>query len=152
MTDVLQKFSTGSVNVLLWVMLGSWLMWPILCGVLGARRKMAAEGAMHGLFWGPFGLLVVLLKKPKHPCPTCGQRTLTVPAEYLPGAVPPPTARAAEDAGFETPPADQPRLRVLDEQPPTPVTSGDWGVPGEAAVDENAEKELEALHAWVNNG
>ncbi len=152
MTEVLQQFSTGSVSVLLWIMLGSWLIWPILCGVLGARRNMAFEGAMHGLFWGPIGLLVVLMKKPRHTCPTCGQRSLTVPAEHLPGASLPPSAITLGGAALDPSAACPPRPRIAEERRSSQSAGSGWDASAEAPEDEASRQELEALRAWVDNG
>lgn len=152
MTEVLQKFSTGSVSVLLWVMLGSWLLWPVLCGVLGARRNLAMEGAMHGLFWGPIGLLVVLMKKPKHRCPTCGQRSLTVPAEQRPGAAWPPNAITFDEASPASSPAGRLRPQIVEERRQTPTAPGGLDTSADAVGEGFTQKELDALHAWVNGG
>ncbi len=154
MAEVLQKFSTstGDVSMLLWVMLGSWLIWPVLCGVLGARRNMAVEGAVHGLFWGPIGLLVVLLKKPRHVCPTCGQRSLAVPAEKLPNSLPPPNAVTLTGAASECSQVGPPPARIVEERYPSPTAQGDGDASAEPAQKGASQQELEALHAWVNAG
>jgi len=154
MAEVLQRFSTstGSVSTLLWVMLGSWLIWPVLCGVLGARRNMAVEGAMHGLFWGPVGLLVILMKKRKHVCPTCGQRSLAVPAERLPSPVLPPSAIALGDAALHSSQAGPPPPRVAEQRRQPPVASDARSASAEATKEGSSQKELEALQAWVNSG
>lgn len=151
MTEVLQKFSTGSMSAMLWIILGSWLIWPILCGVLGARRNMAAEGAMHGLFWGPIGLLVVLMKKPRHACPTCGKRTLTVPAELLPGT-PPPSAITLGAVALDPSQAGPPPTRIAEERRSPQSTKGERDAVAETPTEVASQKELEALRNWVNAG
>lgn len=56
-----------------------WLIWPVVCGILAANRGKVWMGVFHGLMWGPFGLLFVLLGKQRHRCPTCGEMTLKTP-------------------------------------------------------------------------
>ena len=77
MLEVLQKFSGDHLISLVWVILLSWLIWPVLCGILGARRGQGALGVAHGFCWGPLGLPIVLLTSRKCVCPTCGKRTLS---------------------------------------------------------------------------
>ncbi len=80
MVETLTKFkmvNPANLSVLLAGITLMWLIWPILCGVLGARRGHGMSGVMHGLMWGPLGLVPVLLTSRKRCCPTCGKMTLT---------------------------------------------------------------------------
>ena len=106
MLDILQRFSADSLTKLLGIILVSWLVWPVLCGILGARRGQAMNGVVQGLILGPLALPVILLGSRKYECPSCGKRTLTQPVEAsvlaapilpptsLPQALPQPAAQA----------------------------------------------------------
>ncbi|MFH1417508.1 MAG: hypothetical protein ABII12_04380 [Planctomycetota bacterium] len=133
MVEVLQRFSATNLTGLLGVVLLFWAVWPVLCGVLGARRGQGLQGVMHGLLWGPLALPVVLLGGSRHVCPTCGKRTLRHPAEPQPEMTlvmaPPVIAR----------PASIEMLPSADHEPAEdPIAPAN-------DVEEAAE-----LHAWVN--
>lgn len=104
MVDTLQQFSMGGVRQVIILMLGFWLVWPVLCGILGARRGRAAEGVMHGLMWGPVGVLIVLAGGRRYVCPTCGKKTLRKPLEARPMAMMAmPTDDSTDDSTDERP-------------------------------------------------
>jgi hypothetical protein len=63
-----------------------WAAWPVICGLLGARRGQMMKGALNGLLWGPIGIFIILLEPVKYCCPTCGQKTLKQPHAGLPEA------------------------------------------------------------------
>jgi len=138
--EILQRFSVTNLTSLLGIVLLFWAIWPVLCGVLGARRGQGLQGVMHGLLWGPLALPVVLLGGSRHVCPTCGKRTLRHPAEPPPEttlAAPPPVI--ARPASIEMlPPEDRKQAAV-------PGSAEDSIAPADDA-EEAAE-----LHAWVNN-
>ena len=89
MLDIAQKFSAGSLTGVLFTAMALWMVWPIICGFLGASRGGVGSGIMHGIMWGPVALPIVLLSGKKHMCPTCGKKTLSrADAErLLPGGV-----------------------------------------------------------------
>jgi hypothetical protein len=170
MLDVLQRFSVdGLTRVLVWVLV-FWLIWPVICGVLGARRGQAVVGAVHGLCWGPLGVPIVLLSGRKHVCPTCGKRTLSQPIEARvarlsvpplaePSVVPPtyPLAPTPE----QSPPAAE-RVCPDSENAPCAGPSAIEGRTASATALEradgavalpragDAEGQADRLYAWVN--
>lgn len=121
-----------------------WAVWPLACGILGASRGQAAQGALHGLLWGPFGLLIVLLGKRKYACPMCGHKTLTRPPETArPTTVirPPPTHPSAR-------PLSGP---IANTRHPAAATISTGGYPPPPSTIPPAEAdEAERLHAWLN--
>lgn len=179
MVETLQQFSLTNLSGTLMGLLILWGIWPVACGILGAKRGQAMQGAIHGLFWGPIGLFIVLLSSRKYVCPTCGKKTLTrLHDQPLAAALatPPvlaravartprtqaqssqqhePPARSASDGACATP-ADHhcdypaPPLR---QAPPVicPTTERRRAKP-ELPVTEPAcdEEEAARLRAWVN--
>lgn len=141
MLEALQGFTapgagTGTSSVLGGILL-SWLIWPIVCGFLGARRGQPFKAAMNGFMWGPFGLVFVLLAKERHCCPTCGKRTLD--RRYEPEMATPaiPEAMAAMTA--------PPKLALPKPCPALiPIPS--------ARKEEALDLEEQQLLAWVNGG
>ena len=150
--------SSGSplagLNGMMTSLLLFWLVWPVLCGVLGASRGKAASGFFHGLMWGPFGLIPVLVSSRKYVCPTCGCQTLKAPHDVggLP-TVPTPldalTVAAARPARGVTPVAAPPVLatpagavarRILDALA-TPAS--DDGVPQSGLVTKTTERQVQ---------
>lgn len=87
MIESLELFSPHNLLILLAIVLMAWLIWPVVCGILGAMKGQAWQGVMHGLFWGPIGLIVVLYSRKKHVCPTCGQKTLSDLGRPVPRAI-----------------------------------------------------------------
>lgn len=138
MSEVLQRFSVYNLSNVLGVVLICWLIWPVLCGILGAKRGQAFQGVMHGLLWGPFGLPVVLLSGRKHVCPTCGKRTLSRPVdtERKNWDVPPPVAA---DASGAVPPLACARPVLVGVAPEPAGTDGD-------------SEEQARLRAWLDEG
>jgi hypothetical protein len=156
MAQILQRFSAGNLTGLLGAILLFWLVWPILCGVLGAKRGLGMQGVMHGLLWGPLGLPVVLLSGRKHVCPTCGKRTLTT----LPEASPVTMSLPAVQPEVLTPPAEQDpdavvvarrvqQLSTVEPQPSSALSDRRWRFPN-AADQEYSKDEAGELHRWVN--
>lgn len=149
MVDALQNFSLGNITGVLGTILISWLAWPVLCGLLGARRGMGLRGAVHGLFWGPIGLPIVLLSKTKHRCPTCGQRTLTAaPDQPLPHAVVMPSVSPSQDAA-------PPKAEVASPPVAVPCRSEPMSEVERQRIFQEAcagysEEEQARLLAWVN--
>ena len=147
--DALQGFSPGHLTGVLGTVLISWLVWPIVCGLLGARRGMGLRGAVHGLFWGPIGLPIVLLTKAKHRCPTCGQRTLTTATDRSPPhAVVLPSVCSPQDAltpmeGVAAPPVAVPRSTAPMPEPQRQQA------PEEASIGDSKNEQARLL-AWVN--
>lgn len=99
--DIAQNYSAGSLTGVLFTVMALWMVWPIICGFLGASRGGVGSGIMHGIMWGPVALPIVLLSGKKHTCPTCGKKTLSkADAESLSpnghsfGFAQPPTAVA----------------------------------------------------------
>lgn len=137
--DVLRQFSSsGLTTTPLATILGFWLIWPIMCGVLGASRGQAFSGALSGFLWGPLGLLFVLVKSKKHVCPTCGQRTLRQPAEQDPCK---PKWDIPLAALPVVPDAVPPLARSV---PPTPQLE-----PVAVGADAASDPEVVKLRAWV---
>lgn len=77
MIELLERFTIANVIAVLTLSILMWLIWPVLCGALGARHGQGVQGAFFGLLLGPLGLMTVLLSKPKRICPMCGKRTLS---------------------------------------------------------------------------
>lgn len=80
LVETLNRFKVvnpGNLSMLLAGIMMMWLVWPVVCGFLAARRGHAMSGVIHGFMWGPLGLVPVLLSSPKRRCPTCGKKTLT---------------------------------------------------------------------------
>jgi len=146
MVEALQQFSMPNVTQMIVVVIVLWAIWPIACGLLGASRGQAFQGAMHGLLWGPLGLPIVLLSKKKYACPTCGAKTLTRPPETArPAAVAPPPQLVS--------PFARPAAPSLTEKP-RPVGAVTPSIRGKAASTpawEADEDEAEKLRAWVNS-
>lgn len=94
MLERLELFSTHNLLMLLAFVLVAWMIWPVVCGIIGAMKGRAWQGVMHGLIWGPIGLFVVLFSSKKHVCPTCGQRTLSVSTRPIPRAIVQPIPQA----------------------------------------------------------
>ncbi len=149
--DALQTFSPGHLTGVLVTILISWLVWPIVCGLLGARRGQGLRGAVHGLFWGPIGLPIVLLSKAKHRCPTCGHQTLTTAAgRPPPHAVVMPSMCPPQDvlppmAGVVSPPIAVPRSNG-----PLPEPHGQR-IPQRKRTGVSGGEQARLL-AWVNGG
>ena len=157
MVDALQAFTPSHLSGMLGTILISWLMWPVICGIVGAQRGMAMRGAMQGLFWGPIGLPIVLLTKQKHRCPTCGQRTLSAPVERPPphAVVLPATGQKHDDAPPIAHRAPSPTFRPK----PPPIADASIGKPMSQAQRQRiieeacagySEEEAARLLAWVN--
>ena len=144
MTETLQRFSTGNLTLLLGGVIAFWLIWPIICGLLGASRGLGWQGVSHGLLWGPLGLLFVLLGKQRYACPTCGQKTLPQPIESPPFATvaPPP------EPGPHSTDVNNSRVSLPPVIAESHVQSSDLKQEfGEAATD---SAEMDRLHAWLN--
>ena len=148
----LSALRSGAGSGILQSILIMWLIWPVLCGLIGAGRGKAMAGFMQGLFWGPFGLLPVLLSKKKYPCPTCGCQTLKHPMADRPYE--PTIARTVARVGtdmppipLETPLATAEAGTLSDTLPPldAPVRP-----PGRFKIPTPAELEAQQLHKWVN--
>jgi len=151
--DALQGFSAGNATGILGTILISWMIWPIVCGLLGARRGLGLRGAAHGLLWGPIGLPIVLFSRSKQRCPTCGHRTLTtapqrpvphaivMPSDWSAKDAAPPTAEVVASAGAEDGPA-----RSVGE--PMPETERQRII--REACTGYSEEEQARLLAWVN--
>ena len=75
MFDLLPSDKLEGAGSAIGTLLATWLAWPILCGYIGSTKGELKRGIMHGLFWGPIGLVFVLLMDRKYVCPTCGQKT-----------------------------------------------------------------------------
>ncbi len=156
MVQILQRFSTGNLVGLLGTIILFWLAWPILCGVLGAKRGLGMQGVMHGLLWGPLGLPVVLLSGRKHLCPTCGKRTLLAPPEASPVTTPLPAIRPEAPPPPAEPGPDTvvwarrvPQLSTVEPQPDSTDPDRRWSFPN-GADQEYSEDEAAELHRWVN--
>ncbi len=76
MVETLQGFQADRLSTVLWTTLAGWLVWPLICGVIGASKGTTMKSALHGLCWGPIGLIVVMMAKKKYACPTCGCKSL----------------------------------------------------------------------------
>ncbi len=149
--DALQTFSPGNLTGVLGTVLISWLVWPVVCGLLGARRGLGLRGAVYGLFWGPIGLAIVLLSRAKHRCPTCGQRTLTTATDRSPPhavlieSVCPPQAVPEAMMGVVDPPIAVPRANA-----PMPTSQGQR-ISQETRTGDSGVEQARLL-AWVNGG
>lgn len=154
MTEALQLFNPTSLITLLFGVILAWLVWPLICGILGAGRGQTGRGIMHGLMWGPIGIPIILMARRKHVCPTCGQRTLRDSPSDLPRAVAnPPTARPAglpEHIEQPPPPAAQSAPPVVrDPRPPEPLPTGDRERLIREAAAGYSEEDVARLRAWV---
>ncbi|HWL93170.1 MAG TPA: hypothetical protein VNT79_06520 [Phycisphaerae bacterium] len=156
MTEALRGFQPEQLSNLMWTMLAGWLVWPVLCGLIGMNKGMGGKGAMHGLVWGPIGLIVVLAGRQKHPCPTCGCKTLNQPADRTSLSI---SDLASEISDVRIDPA--PHLSAESErsagattaEPLRPPTERRIAVPQnvvEEACAGYSEEEAARLLAWVN--
>ncbi|MCG8406791.1 MAG: hypothetical protein MI923_16465 [Phycisphaerales bacterium] len=90
MIDVLERFTIPNLFAVLGLLILMWLFWPVLCGILGARRGQGLQGAAFGLLLGPLGLLPILLSRPRRvcsTCPACGRRELSPVRRHVPAAL-----------------------------------------------------------------
>lgn len=155
MVDVLQRFSAPNPGYLIGLVFVFWAVWPIACGVIGATRGQALQGVIHGSLWGPVGLVVVLLSRPKQVCPTCGKRTLCEPGdvETAPGTSLGTTCRANDDCAQTVPVSPECVLDTPSQAARIEVKkpSGSVGVAADAAQREPASMTEEAirLRAWL---
>lgn len=151
MFDLLSPEQLQSGSSSFSVLLATWLIWPVLCGILGARKGVAGRGIMNGLFWGPIGLVLVLLAERKYVCPTCGQKTLkTSPASdarpILALEIPPP--RTAPPPVPVPTPAPAP---VVAPQEPFPMKPDEREkLIAAACAGYDAEEEAR-LRSWLNS-
>jgi len=148
----LSALREGAGSGLLKSILVMWLIWPILCGLIGAGRGKAMAGFMQGLFWGPFGLLPVLLSAKKYPCPTCGCQTLKHPMADRPYE--PTVARTVTRVGTDMPPIplESGALNIELGEPGTTRPAVDAPrPPGRFKIPTPAELEAQQLHKWVNS-
>ncbi|MBN2563783.1 MAG: hypothetical protein JXQ75_22930 [Phycisphaerae bacterium] len=162
--DVLQRFSASNLTGLLSSALLFWLIWPVLCGLLGAKRGQGLQGVMHGLFWGPLGLPVVLLSSRKYVCPTCGKRTLAQPGEarrvpaMAPAAVPTSSEPSVRQSGLQardsaiSPIVEDVEAPPVLQQPPAsgPAEPLCEQVPESRCAD-HSDDEADRLYAWIND-
>lgn len=148
----LSALREGAGSGLLKSILLLWLVWPVLCGLIGAGRCKALSGFMQGLFWGPFGLIPVLFSAKKYPCPTCGCQTLKHPMSDR--SYEPTVARTITRPGVDMPPIPlEPSAFNVDlgasaaTNPPleAPRPAGRFKIPTPE------ELEAQVLHQWVNN-
>ena len=154
MTEALQLFNPTSLITLLIGVILSWLVWPLICGILGARRGQTGRGIMNGLLWGPIGVPIILIARRKHICPTCGQRTLRHHPPDIPFAVAiPPTARPAKSPGLtEGPPpsaVDAPPPVADEPRPAKPLSAEDRERLIREAAAGYSEEDVARLRAWV---
>jgi len=148
-TDLLQHTSIPDVSGILVSVAILWGIWPVACGIIGAMRGQALQGAMHGLFWGPLGILIVLLSSPKYECPVCGKKTLNRPYEEIcpPPPMVPGMARKVLTLNTPAPIHDDPTHAPQADQ----VMSVETNIPIPApAADKHDDEEAEKLRAWVN--
>jgi len=129
-----------------------WLVWPVLCCLIGAGRGRALSGFMQGLFWGPFGLIPVLFAAKKYPCPTCGCQTLKHPMSDRPYE--PTISRTVQrpSGPMESIPLEPAMLNVDLGSPAT--TNPPLEAPRPARrfkIPTPEELEAQVLHQWVNN-
>ena len=125
--------------------LATWLIWPILCGLIGLRKGELGRSAMHGLLWGPIGLFIVLLAQQKYVCPTCGQKTLKTP-------------HSTDARPIEIPMAPEPRVRpsirpsIVTERREAPSISPEERekIVAAACAGYDAD-EVAHLRSWLNN-
>ena len=139
----LTALSSGPGSGILKSILMMWLIWPVLCGLIGAGRGKAMSGFMQGLFWGPFGLLPVLLSQKKYHCPTCGCQTLKLPLPDPNAGFATPVAKKVEVFSPAMPPIPLEPVAASVESAPAPVTR--------FVIPTPAELEAQQLHKWVNN-
>lgn len=179
MMEALQQSSPSGLTNLVLVIVVLWLIWPVACGLIAYNRGQTLQGVVHGLLWGPIGVIIVLLSSRRYVCPTCGQKTLRAPlaAQHSPPAVPPgPTPSLARKVTWPVPPlkrqdtsfAHGPAARPAPSResattpPPGSSTALSPGLikqensnPPNATVSTVAaagcgEEEAERLRAWVN--
>lgn len=172
MQQALQGFQLGNLSNVLVTVLAGWLVWPVICGILGSSKGMTMKGVMHGLVWGPIGILFVLMVKTKHPCPTCGCKTLDQPfhqlaanadgaAAVFPSLSSPeqsalPVARptVAPSADITAPASNASQDTPADRRKPRPQPAeprGDLRAVVEQACAGYSEAEAARLLAWVND-
>ncbi|MBK8267641.1 MAG: hypothetical protein IPK83_04790 [Planctomycetes bacterium] len=148
MAEALQGFQPDRMTSMIWTVLAGWIVWPILCGFLGASRGQTRKGFMHGLVWGPFGVIFILASKRKYECPTCGGHTLSAELHsrlaVMPAA-PPPMARPAAVVESPSPVPD----RRASAKTATQSTAPSKSVVEEACTGYSAEESARLL-AWVN--
>ena len=148
----LSALREGAGSGLLKSILVMWLIWPVLCGLIGAGRGRAMSGFMQGLFWGPFGLIPVLFAAKRYPCPTCGCQTLKHPMSDRPYE--PTVARTVTRVGTDMPPIplESGALNVELGPPGTTLPAVDAHRPsGRFKIPTPEELEAQVLHQWVNN-
>ena len=88
MIEVLERFTIGNLLIVLAVFAAAWLIWPVVCGIVGARKGRGLEGFLHGMIIGPLGLVTILLTKPRHVLPTTGHGTILFPPQAVPQSSP----------------------------------------------------------------
>lgn len=151
MAETLQGFQPDRMLNMIWTILAGWIIWPILCAVIGAGRDQTKKGFMLGLVWGPIGLIIILASKRKYECPTCGCQTLSADLHgrlIASPAAPPPVALPAIMAESES--TVQDRRRNATTATPSSVPTGPAkSVMEEACAGYTAEESARLL-AWVN--
>lgn len=138
--DLLQQ-SSGTFGVVL----ATWIVWPVLCGALGARRGEMGRGIMNGVMWGPIGLVFVLLSDRKYLCPTCGKKTLKHP--------PPEEARPVQALNVPLPravPIPSPTVEPS-RRAPVPMSKEEREKIVVAACAGYDNEEEARLRSWLNN-
>lgn len=175
MEQALQGFQPDRLMNLIWTVTLGWLIWPFVCGFMGMSRGLAAKGFIHGLLWGPFGVLFILISKQKHECPTCGCKTLS-PAKRdelamlreagalgaVPMALPPKTVATPVTSAITAETRDAPPAPAVVKVPPAPAiaatrppTASEGAALPPASIFEQAcagysEEESARLLAWLN--
>lgn len=145
MSEWLPRETLQGTSGPLGALLATWLIWPILCGLIGLRKGELGRGAMHGLLWGPIGLFIVLLAQRKYACPTCGQKTLKTPhiAEARP-----------IEAAIEPEPRVRPSIRPMfatERREAAPLNKEDREKVFAAACAGYDAEEVARLRSWLNN-
>jgi hypothetical protein len=160
MADWVPQETLQDSSGLLGTLLASWLIWPVLCGLLGARRGELGRGAWSGLLWGPIGLFMVLLAKRKYVCPTCGQKTLMSPhsRDSSPVAGQPHDVPSLEveipEPRFTPPSLVRPPVRPLvatEHREAAPLSKEDREKIVAAACAGYDAEEAARLRSWLNN-
>ncbi|HKQ48397.1 MAG TPA: hypothetical protein VJZ71_10040 [Phycisphaerae bacterium] len=160
MSDWIPRESLQSTSGPLGAILATWLIWPVLCGLIGLRKGELGRGAMQGLLWGPFGLIFVLMAQRKYLCPTCGQKTLKSPhsRDNSPLAVPPlviPSLNVEIPEPRSTPlPPMRPSARPLVANEPreaAPLSKEEREKIVAAACAGYDAEEAARLRSWLNN-